>query len=481
MTLRSPSLHVLLQRRHLLQGAFALLVAASTGFPSQRRQAAASGEVAGAGLTELATFTDWRRTWDLIVPIMTAAALPRSFLLYDRTAGQAALMSIDLDGFLKQVRLLTGWRTTWHSIVPSGFPRVFGVTGLIAYDNTAGVLTTMELDQFGNLRQLASYPTWRKTWSLMAPIGTAGFLAYDRAAGFAALYAVDAAGAVREAATYNDWRESWDLIATGPFTTEAMPSGDILLYDRAARQAVGVTIQGSSERVPFASYSMWRSTWAAMQGGEFLFLGAASEGTGNLALLDTTSQELEFLEIGPANLLNSLLLTPTPSPPTWTTLAALGPSLILLYDRTTGRAGFYRTDQAPVIPPTPTPLPLPTPTPAPTPTPVPITPVTGVTTVRLQQGGGNSWHTYKEKARDPRTPDGRPAIITGVKNTIDKRVALIHRDSNDKRTGPVFIKAGEVSDAFNGMAVGGDWEASITGGRSEAPARIPIDVRWAAG
>lgn len=479
MTSRSRIFLFTLPRRHLLQGAVGLALASAAGFPSRSVAAATSGEVAGAGLTELATFTDWRRTWDLIVPIMTAAALPRSFLLYDRAAGETALMSIDLDGFLKQIRLLTGWRRTWHSIVPSGFPRVFGVTGLIAYDNSAGLLTTMEIDQFGNLRELASYPTWRRAWTFFAPIGTAGFLAYDRSAGFAALYAVDAAGNVREVVTYNDWRETWDLIATGPFTTDAVPTGDILLYDRAARQAVGLTIQGSGERLPFASYSMWRSTWSGMQGGEFLFLGTASEGEGNLALLDTTNQELEFLEIGPGNLLSSQLLTPTPSPQTWTTFSALGPSLILLYDRAAGRAGFYLTDQAPVIFPTPTPLP--TPTPIPTPSPVPIDPATGVTTVRLQQGGGNVWHTYKEKSRDPRTPDGRPAVITGVKNTDDKRIALIHVDSNGKRTGPVFLKANEVSDAFNGMAVGGDWEARITGGRADAPNRIAIDVRWDAG
>jgi hypothetical protein len=65
-----------------------------------------------------------------------------------------------------------------------------------------------------------------------------------------------------------------------------------------------------------------------------------------------------------------------------------------------------------------------------------------------------------------------------VKNTADKRIALIHRERSGKRTGPVFIKAGEVSDRFNGMTVSGDWEARVDGSQSEAPARIPLEVRY---
>jgi catechol 2,3-dioxygenase-like lactoylglutathione lyase family enzyme len=50
--------------------------------------------------------------------------------------------------------------------------------------------------------------------------------------------------------------------------------------------------------------------------------------------------------------------------------------------------------------------------------------------------------------------------------------------SPPERPGPVFLKAGERSDAFNGLTVGGEWEARITGGRSSAPNRIPLLVTY---
>ena len=65
-----------------------------------------------------------------------------------------------------------------------------------------------------------------------------------------------------------------------------------------------------------------------------------------------------------------------------------------------------------------------------------------------------------------------------MKNTSNKRIGLIHRDRSDKRTGPVFVKATEVSDAFNGMEVAGDWEARMTGSQSDAPPRVTLEVRY---
>jgi hypothetical protein len=425
----------------------------------------------------VALLSGWRRTWDLIVPISTVRSLPRSVLLYDRAAGEASLRSIDADGIVREIRFLAGWRSSWQAIIPSGFPRIFGITGLIAYDRGAGLLTTSQIDQFGNVRDLASYPTWRRTWSSFTPVGTAGFLAYDRAAGFGALYAVDATGRVSEVSAYNDWRQTWDLITMGPFTSSVMPSGDLLFYDHAARQAQGLTFQGTGQPERFADYAGWRSSWTSMQGGQFTFLGLAEIGNANLMLFDQGAQELEFVSIGAGAPVTSLLLTPTPGLQGWSGATALGPDIVFLYDRGAGIAGFYATNHAPVAVPTPTPVP-PTPTPVPpTPTPLPVA-QTGSVTVRLQQGGGNNWHTYKEKAGNPKSGPGQQAYITGVKNTADTRIALIHRDKFDKRTGPVFVKAGEVTDAFNGMAVAGDWEARVTTGRSGAPARIPLDIRY---
>lgn len=464
-----PRLAAVLTRRHLVLGAAGLL---GVGFTTRLAQlpAVASGSVPGAGLTELALYTGWRRSWDIIVPLSTDRAFPRRALIYDRVAGEAKLLAIDAAGGFVELNVFSGWRTTWDLITPSGFPRQLGVNGLVLYDRQVGEISLQQIDQFGNLRPVRSYPNQRKTWSAFLPIGAGGLLAYDRLGGFATLYKIESNGSLQEIRSYNDWRMTWDLLTTGPFTTGIMPSGDILTYDRAARQAAASTVNGVGEISQFASYNLWRTTWSSIQGNLFLVQGTNGSGTADLVLYDRSSSEVEFIDIGTGSTLTSLLLTRTPRGLDWTSVTAIGPDLLLFYDKVSGTAGFYTTNRVPVSVPTPTPIP-------PTPTPPPVV-QSGETTVRLQQGNGNLWHTYRAKSDNPRSSAGLTPRITGVTNQGEKRIALILRDKQDRRKGPVFLKAGERSDAFNGLTVGGDWEARITGGRSEAPNRIALLVTY---
>ncbi len=461
---------VLTRRRILL--ATAGLLGAGVSTRMAQLPAIATGSVPGAGLTELALYSGWRRSWDLMVPLSTDRAFPRRALIYDRVAGEAKLLAVDAAGGFVELNVFTGWRTTWSVITPSGFPRQLGVSGLVLYDRQVGEISLQQIDQFGNARPVRSYPNQRKTWSALLPIGTGGLLAYDRLNGFATLFGIEANGSLQEIRSYNDWRMTWDLLTTGPFTTGVMPSGDILTYDRNARQATASTINGAGDMTQFASFNGWRTTWSSIQGNLFLVQGPNSSGTADLVLYDRSSAEVEFIDIGPGSTLNSLLLTRTPRGLDWTSVTAIGPDLLLCYDKLSGTAGFYTTNRVPASVPTPTPVP-PTPTPAP-----PPVVQSGETTVRLQQGDGNLWHTYRAKSDNPRSNSGLTARITSITNQGEKRIALILRDKQDRRRGPVFLKAGERSDAFNGLTVGGDWEGRITGGRSEAPNRVPLLVTY---
>jgi hypothetical protein len=116
----------------------------------------------------------------------------------------------------------------------------------------------------------------------------------------------------------------------------------------------------------------------------------------------------------------------------------------------------------------------------PTPTPTPAPAVSGRVTVRLEQGRGNNRDTYTGKSAPPPGIGRRRAFITGVRNTADQRISLIHVDRAGARTGPVFVKAGETSTAFNGMRVDGDWEARVSGSLSDAPPRVTLEVRYEA-
>jgi hypothetical protein len=350
--------------------------------------------------------------------------------------------------------------------------------GLFAYDRAAGYVKTLQIDALGNIKELRTYANWRKTWTSFVPYGTNGLLAYERSSGYVTLFSLDQSGATLVLRSYNDWRTSWDLLTSGPFTSTELPGRDVLRYDRTAGEADGLTINANGETPSFAHYSGWRQTWTSMQGGSFLFRGYGSSMTADLLLFDQNAQELDFLDIGSGSALTSILLTATPGATAWTQVVAIGPNLLLLYERATGTAAFYATDRAPLPVPTVVPTATPLPTPVPTAVPTPTIAPTHDVNVRLEQGRGKDWDTYTGKSNDPVAGGSRKSYIIGVKNTSNKRIGLIHRDRSDKRTGPVFVKASEVSDAFNGMEVAGDWEANMTGSQSDAPARVILEVRY---
>jgi hypothetical protein len=466
-----------LTRRHVSHGALGLAAASLLAVVGiGHRGARASGVVAGAGLTELATYHGWRTSWDIIVPVLTQSTFPRTFLLYDRAAGDASLLAVDQFGAVGEIRAFTDWRATWDRIVSSPFPGVVGVQGLVAYDSSAGQVGIFEIDLFGNFQELRTYSNWRRSWTALIAFGTDGLLVYDRAAGYATIFNIDSVGSLRELRSYNDWRQSWDILTAGPFTTGQLPGRDILLYDRTARQAAGLTVGTSGDVTRFAEYAGWRTTWTSLAGGLFLLRGTAGNATADLLLFDQQAQQIEFLDIGAGNAPTSLLLAASPGAGQWTQVVPLGPDLILFYNRTAGTAAFYVTNRAPIPVPTSTAVP-PTPTPAP-PTVTPVPPATGRVTVRLQQGRGNDRDTYTGKTTAPAGASRRNALITGVKNTTDRRVSLIHLDRTGKRKGPEFVKAGEVSSTFNGMRVDGDWQAKVSGSLDDAPPRVTIEVRY---
>src|SRR5687767_2852727 len=189
---QTPTRHRLLNRRQMGLGAVAAAAFAATrGFPLTGRSVLASGQLPGANLIELATYTGWRRTWDVIVPLAIDRTFPRPFLLYDRAAGEAKLIAVDAFGGFREVHTFLDWRTTWDVLVPSRFPGTTGVTGLFAYDRAAGQVMVFQIDAFGGFQELRTYTNWRKAWTSFVPFGLDGLLAYERSGGYATLFTID--------------------------------------------------------------------------------------------------------------------------------------------------------------------------------------------------------------------------------------------------------------------------------------------------
>jgi hypothetical protein len=116
-------------------------------------------------LSRVARHTDWRRTWNLIVPFTqsTSDANRTVLVFYDRKAGHGELYAVDGHGGLAQMARYTNWRRSWDMIVPCQLTGSHS-NGLLFYDRRRGLGEVYAVDGRGNLSQVARYTDWRRTW-----------------------------------------------------------------------------------------------------------------------------------------------------------------------------------------------------------------------------------------------------------------------------------------------------------------------------
>ncbi len=123
--------------------------------------------VNGGALTAVRTYTDWKKTWDVIVP---GKFLPgehaSQLLLYRRVVGDATILSLDYQGDPTALKHYTNWRKTWDLIMPGRF-HSFGqlTTDILCYDRSAGRGEFVSANQQDELATYATHTNWRKSWS----------------------------------------------------------------------------------------------------------------------------------------------------------------------------------------------------------------------------------------------------------------------------------------------------------------------------
>ena len=256
------------------------------------------------------THTNWRTTWDLIVPESFGGGGGTGLLFYDRSGsvGQGEFYAID-NGEIRQIGPThTNWRTTWDLIVPGSFGGGGG-TGLLFYDRSGSVGQGefYAIDN-GEIRQIGpTHTNWRTTWDLIVPEsfgggGGTGLLFYDRSSGVGEFYAIDN-GEIRQIGpTHTDWRTTWDLIVPGSFGGGG--ATDLLFYDRSARVHEFWAINhGTIRRIPFISSDL-PLTWDEIVPGLF---GGSGDTTDLLhyakssALAPLVTAPREILEIDYVN------------------------------------------------------------------------------------------------------------------------------------------------------------------------------------
>ncbi|QRN97723.1 hypothetical protein JRI60_01145 [Archangium violaceum] len=140
-------------------------------------------------ISRVASHTNWRRTWDLIVPFTqsTSDANRTTLVFYDRNAGHGELYAVDGQGGIALLAAHTNWRRTWDMIIPCRISDT-GANGLLFYDRSVGQGELYAVDGRGSIAQVARYTNWRRTWDAIVfgtlagsgPILDPGLLFYER-------------------------------------------------------------------------------------------------------------------------------------------------------------------------------------------------------------------------------------------------------------------------------------------------------------
>jgi hypothetical protein len=474
-------------RRGILRAAGGAAAAASAGAGTLAAVRASGESDAFGGLEPIREYADWRRTWDIIVPLSSVTSYPRVFMLYDRAGGTIAVMSVDQYGNTMERKLYTDARRTWDIIVPSNFCRTPETMGVLFYDRAAGYGSLQSVDQYGNLRELRSYTNWRRSWTHIVPFANNDILLYDRAAGYASFQIADRTGGMRETRAYNSFSTTWDLITPGNWNFGAQGRQDLLFYDRTNGAGAFYAVDTAANLTSIRTFYDWGKSWSMMSGETLAFTkGSGLRIPADLMMFDYRGGRSVYFDVYADGYMGLVYDDRYESAEGWTHATPIGPDLLLFYNRPTGRALFLRTDFPPPVRPQPVPTVAPYPTatstrprptatatPRPRPTLVPQV-ITEKTRVSMTPGKGSSWYIFKARTSDPR-PN---ATIVSVTNLSEKRISLYHWGNRGDRRGPIYVKTGQTITDFDGMSVGGEWQADVEGSQSAAPKKVVIEVSY---
>jgi hypothetical protein len=229
----------------------------------------------------LSTYTDWRTTWTLIVPMHFSRARHSDVLFYNASAGLGELYSTNGLGELNPiVRRYTNWRTTWSIILAGSFTGN-GFSDLLFYARAAGIGEFYRTDKHGNLTLLTSHTDWLTTWSQIVAgnfsrSDSSDLLFYEPTAGVPECWTVDAYGNV---AFLNSTPTShtWSIIL--PLNVTGSPFSDLLCYDAANGLGELFTSDGDGGPRHVKSFAGWRTNWSVILSpsfGQLLFYSAES-------------------------------------------------------------------------------------------------------------------------------------------------------------------------------------------------------------
>lgn len=172
----------------------------------------------------------------------------RRLLLFDKAAGDSAVVGFNASGAVNLDHTNHGWRTSWDVIVPGAFTAA-GLPTLALYDRTAGEGDVVGFDAGGAQNLDHTNRGWGTTWDVLIAgdfvgNGRSQLVLFDRAGG-AKLVGFDASGTMNLQHTTWDWDlgDPSDVIAAGDFTGRGQD--ELLITDSSGLHVVRFRASGA--------------------------------------------------------------------------------------------------------------------------------------------------------------------------------------------------------------------------------------------
>ena len=169
------------------------------------------------------------------------------------------------------MRTYTNWRTSWDLIIPGDFGGD-GHTDLLFYDRSAGVGEFYTTDGRAGSRSCDAWRTGEPPGTIISgPCSVATVRPTSCSTIEPAVTASStrpmAAGGITQLKTYDGWRDTWSIILSGNFGGDG--ASDLLFYDRAAGRRRVLPEQRRGNLSQLRVYDNWRKTWAQIVPGDF--------------------------------------------------------------------------------------------------------------------------------------------------------------------------------------------------------------------
>jgi hypothetical protein len=218
------------------------------------------------GITLLNTNTGWRTSWNMIISARFGASKFDALLFYDRAGGTGEIYTTDGHGRIAElVASHTDWRTSWTVILAGCFTRNES-PDLLFYDASAGLVEIYTTDVDGGISLVGSTANLPQDWTLGITCNVTGgqfmdLMFYRPAAGEVQFFTTDGEGGLQPLSTQSVGG-NWSQI-------HATALGEFLFYD--ASQGAGEyrrTTQTGAMTL-LNRHNDWRQSWSLIAPGVY--------------------------------------------------------------------------------------------------------------------------------------------------------------------------------------------------------------------